>query len=237
MSQGSGSLVSPEMVMLGLVEFLLCFLAFYVLLLPGDQLASGAGVVAGIHVGAANHALILACAISATSLVIGLYRPEICLQTRRLLVNTVAGLLAFPAVMLVGAVADIDVDFLLGQDAFWPMKIFLTWIMLLFGTRLVFRVALRLGLLSRNVMVVGSQLQAGRTEQAINALRKGFFHVRGIVSPTDADALTPAGLREQRIWGVIVTQDARGRVPLACLLAAKASGVHIYGDVEFREQQ
>jgi hypothetical protein len=214
MSRGSGSLVSPEMVTLGFVEFLLSFLAFYVLLLPAEAVATGTGMV-GLHDATASHALLLACAISATSLVIGLYRPEICLQTRRLLVNTVvAGLLAFPAVLLTSAIADIDVDFLFGQDAFWPMKIFLTWIMLLFGTRLLFRVALRLGLLSRNIVVVGSPVQAARTEQAINALRKGFFHVRGIVAPADVGALTPQGLREQRVWGVVVTQDARGRVPL-----------------------
>jgi sugar transferase (PEP-CTERM system associated) len=238
MPRGIGSLVSSEMVMLGLVEFLLSFLAFYVLLLPGDDLAANAGVVAGLHVASTNHALILACAINATSLVIGLYRPEICLQTRRLLVNTVvAGLLAFPAVLLVSAIGDIDVGFLFGQDAFWPMKIFLTWILLLFGTRLAFRVALRLGLLSRNVIVVGSPHQAARTEQAIHGLRKGFFELLDIVAPADAATLTPERLRAQRVWGVVLTPDARAGLPLAGLLAVKAAGIRVFGDVEFREEQ
>ena len=42
------------------------------------------------------------CTIVITAAAIGLYRPEICIERRRLLINTsVAGLLAFPAVLLV----------------------------------------------------------------------------------------------------------------------------------------
>lgn len=237
MSRGPGSIASPEMVLLAAVEFLLSFLAFYVLLLPGEAVFGADGVANGLHHDTAQHAVILALAISATSLTIGLYRPEICLQTRRLLVNTVvAGLLAFPAVLLVSVISDIDVGFLFGRDAFWPMKIFLTWIMLLFATRLSFRAALRLGFLSRRVMVIGSARQAARTVQAIATVRKGFFSLVGTVEPSDATMPDVQHLGAQRVWGVVVTGDVRGRVALDYLLALKTAGIRVFGDVEFREQ-
>lgn len=227
------------MVLLGVVEFMLCLLVFYVLLLPGEELVAGAqGVIAGLHVGTARHAAILACAISGTSLAIGLYRPEICLQTRRLLVNTVvAGLLAFPAVLLASVIVDIDLTFLFGHDAFWPMKIFLTWIMLLFATRLAFRAALRLGLLSRNIVIVGASSQAARTAEAVQVLRKGFFRVSDVVPIDAAGALDPAKLRASRTWALVLTADARRDMPRATLVAARAAGIRVYADVEFREQQ
>jgi sugar transferase (PEP-CTERM system associated) len=239
MSRGNAGFMSPEMALLGAVEFMLCLLVFYVLLLPGEQLAQGGpGVIAGIHVGTARHAAILAAAISATSLAIGLYRPEICLQTRRLLVNTVvAGLLAFPAVLLASVVVDIDLTFLFGQDAFWPMKIFLTWILLLFATRLAFRAALRLGLLSRNIVIVGATSQATRTAEAVQVLRKGFFRVSDVVEPDAVASLAPALLRARRTWALVLTADARSVLPVPILVAAREAGIRVYADVEFREQQ
>ncbi len=46
----------------------------------------------------ANLAAVLACTVVITAAAIGLYRPEVCVERRRLLVNTsVAGILAFPA--------------------------------------------------------------------------------------------------------------------------------------------
>ncbi len=190
-----GNHISLEMFLLWVVEFLLCFFSFYLLLLPGDavstatllggqpELSHALTVVApsflqaiGLHEPTASRALLLSCAIGLASLTIGLYRPEICLQTRRLLLNTmVAGLLAFPVVLVVSAATHIDASFVFGPDAFWPVKILLTWILLLFLPRLGFRIILRLGLLTRNVLIAGSPLAARRTAAAIAVQRRGFF--------------------------------------------------------------
>jgi len=231
--------VALEMVVLGMLEISLCFLVFYILLLPGDT--SDVAGPFGLHADAANHAAILALTIGVISMAIGMYRPEISLQTRRLLVNSaVAGVLAFPAVLALSAITDIDPSFIFGQDALWPMKILLSWILLLFVTRLCFRVMLRSGLLNRQVLIVGSQAQAAQTETALHSMRRGFFGLAGVVAPEDAATLSAATLQNgrlhgRRIWAVVVTSDAR---------AAMAHGVlplggrlRVFDDVTFRELQ
>jgi len=231
--------VALEMVALGVLELSLCFLVFYILLLPGDVAAA---VVAdgpfGLHGATASHAGVLALTIGAISMTIGMYRPEICLQTRRLLVNSVvAGALAFPAVLALSMVTDLDPSFMLGEDALWPMKILLSWILLLFITRLCFRVMLRSGLLSRPVLIVGSAEQATATEAAIRSMRGGFFSLAGVIAPEAALALAADRGRARRIWGMVITADAQHAPAMRNLHAAPPAGLRVFADVVFREQQ
>ena len=232
--------VALEMVVLGILEISLCFLVFYILLLPGDVVAANPAALGpfGLHQDTASHAATLSLTIGVISMTIGMYRPEICLQTRRLLVNSVvAGVLAFPAILALSVVTDLDPSFILGQDALWPMKILLSWILLLFITRLCFRVVLRSGMLSRRVLIVGSPAQASETEVALRSMRRGFFTLSGVVEPAEAAALTPAALRLRRIWGVIVTSDALpARATLAAALGSRPRP-RLFDDVTFREQQ
>jgi exopolysaccharide biosynthesis polyprenyl glycosylphosphotransferase len=246
-----GSHISLEMFLLWVVEFFLCFFSFYLLLLPADAAAT-AGLLAGqaglahtladpgfaaaigLHMAPAGRALLLSCAIGMASLAIGLYRPEICLQTRRLLLNTVvAGLLAFPVVLVASAATDIDPSFVFGPDAFWPVKILLTSILLLFLPRLGLRIILRLGLLTRNVVIVGSPLAARRTEAAIAVQRRGFFRVAGVVPAADLAALLAMPPRHRRIWAVIVTPDADLQAVRATL---GSRHLRVVGQVEFCER-
>jgi sugar transferase (PEP-CTERM system associated) len=239
MTRVFGHYVALEMFFLWLLEFVPCLVAIYVLLAG----PAPAGSVAWIDLAAMNHAAILAFTIGFISLSIGLYRPEICLKTRHLLVNTaVAGVLAFPAVIAVSEAAGIDTRFLLGNNSVLrPLQLLFSWILFLFVTRLAFAAALRLNLLSHRVLIIGAPAHAARTEDAIHALRRGFFTVAGITPAEDLvrdpSLLTPAGLRRRRVWGVVVTAEARGSVPQQELLRCKYAGVRIFSDVEFREQQ
>lgn len=238
MERAFSSHLAREMFLLWVVEFFLCFSAFYLLLLPAGSV--NASIVAGsplLHLPTVSHAMLLSCAIGIASLSIGLYRPEICLQTRRLLLNTiVAGLLAFPAVLLFSVVTRIDVSFLFGRDAFWPVKIFLTWILLLFIPRLGFRAVLRSGLLTRHVAIIGPQPAAGRTEAAIAARRRGFYQVCAVLPAEQSASLTADWLRARRIWAVLVAAEAADALPAAERARLRASGVGLYGDVEFCER-
>lgn len=225
--------VALEMVVLGILEIGLCFLVFYILLLPADaaQAAVAQGIF-GLDPATASHAAILALTIGVISMAIGMYRPEICLQTRRLLVNSVvAGVLAFPAILALSMVTDLDPSFILGQDALWPMKILLSWILLLFVTRLCFRAVLRSGLVSRRVVIVGSREQAAATEAAIRTMRRGFFRVAAVVSPAPGGTVAMAGLDLRRVWAVVVTADAQ-----AALAGREGARLRVYDDVAFREQ-
>jgi exopolysaccharide biosynthesis polyprenyl glycosylphosphotransferase len=237
------------MFLLWVVEFLLCFFSFYLLLLPANAGATAhfladlpnpadapppLAAMIGLHEASAGHALLLSSAIGMASLAIGLYRPEICLQTRRLLLNTVvAGLLAFPVVLTASALTDIDPSFVFGPDAFWPIKILLTWILLLFLPRLGFRIILRLGLLNRNVVVVGSTLDARRIEAAIALQRRGFFRVIATVPPDALATLAESALRGRSAWAVVVASEGALEPVRAALRHTRLT---IIGQTEFCER-
>ena len=233
----TGSHVSLEMLLLWLVEFLLCCFVFYVLLLPSHPDGAVIGVPANPLV-TAQHAALLAMTIGTISICIGLYRPEICMRTRRLLSNTlVAGLVAFPAVLLVCTAAGIDLDFLLGRDALWPMKILICWIILLCSTRLLFRAILHLGLLTRRVLIVSASLAgtATRIADAMCSVRHGSFRVAAVIAAPEAAALTAAGLRQDRIWGVIHADI--GAMPMSAASVIAGARLRCFTPVEFCEQQ
>ncbi len=240
-----GHYVSLELCALWLLETLLCFLITYTLLSAG---IAGDAARGGIDVKTANDAAVLALAAGLISLPTGLYRPEMFLQTRRLLVDTiVAGVLAFPAVLLVGLLVGIDASASLGRSALWPLHLLLAWILLLVITRLLFKAAMRLNLFARNVMIVGAASgpdeSGGQAAQIVRALRRGFFRVAGLVPAGGDEALLrPEALRERRIWGVIVTAggDDSGvglGLPTQALLRCKYAGIRIVREVDFREQQ
>ena len=225
------------MFLLWVLEFALAFLVFYVLLLPGAS-PHGATGWGGLDLATVDRAAVLGVTVGLTSVAIGLYRPEICLETRRLLVNSVvAGVIGFPVILMVSLASDIDPSFLLGQDALWPMKMLLSWVLLLFGTRLAMRVAVHFGMLTRKVVIVGSPEQAAATTAAIAAMRRRLFAVAEIIPPSEVAAMTADQLRRHKIWGVIVANGARLDVPIERLLAVKSRGAQVFDDVEFREQQ
>ena len=240
MTRVFGNFVLLEMALLWLLEFVLSLCVLYLLLLPGALPATLAGNEAdyglyGLHIETLNHAVLLALTISVTSFSIGLYRPEICFETRRLLQSTVVGgLLAFPAIILVGAVARIDLGLLLGRDGAWPLKLLLAWVLLLFVTRLAFRSALRLGLLARRMVVVGPAPETSGTVAAIGKLREGFFSITAVLP--SGDRLDLNELRRSRVWGVVVSHGAQG-ADADRLLQVRRAGIQVFDDTEFREQQ
>ena len=151
-----------------------------------------------------NSAVVLAATVGATTFAIGLYRPEVFLKTRRLLLNTaMAGILALPVVWVVSSALGIDVGGLLGYDALWPLKICVAWIALLFATRVLFRIAIRRDLFVRRVLVVGPADVAAGTTAAVRAHRKGFLEA---ASPQLAqDGLD---LREVEVGGDRMREEA-----------------------------
>ena len=226
-----GHFVPLEMIFLWLLEFVPCLLAIHVLLIPADAASL-------LDLATFERATALALSVSATWMAIGLYQPEICLQTRRLFISTATGaVLGLPALLAGGAVLGIDTAALLGGSLLRPLQFVLTWIVVLFATRLAFRAALHFNLFARNVLIVGAPADAARTRAAIGQLRSGFFAVSGIASPADAAALAPAALAAKRIWAVVVTAEARGLLPQDQLMRGKHAGIHVFGEVEFREQQ
>jgi sugar transferase (PEP-CTERM system associated) len=231
MTRVFGHFVPLEMIGLWLIEFPPCLLAVYVLLTP----------VGGTHfldIPTLQHAAVITLALSATWTSIGLYRPEIVLETRRLFISTAAGaVLGLPVLWLVSTIFGGDTTFLVGGSMLRPVQFVITWIALLFATRLALRMALRFDILARRILVVGSPADAARTRAAIERMRAGFFTLAGTAAPDDAAALAPAALARRGIWAVVVTEEARGALPQEELMRGKHAGIHVFSDVEFREQQ
>ncbi len=225
-----GHFIALEMVALWFLEFIPCLVVLYVLMIPdGGGWSSGPAL---------QHAAALALAVSGTWSVIGLYQPEICLRTTRLLLSTAIGaVLAFPALLGAALLAGIETAALFGGSALRPAQFILTWIALLFASRLLFRFALRSGVFARPVLLLGSPHDAARTRAAIDQVRAGFFRVVGIVSPENPAPLSPAELGRNQVWAVVVTEEARGLLPQDQLMQGKSAGLHVFSDVEFREQQ
>jgi sugar transferase (PEP-CTERM system associated) len=223
-----GHYVALEMLGLWLLEFIPCLLALYILLDP----AGWADIIA------LQHAAVMAFAVSLTWTAVGLYQPEICLRTRRLLIGTATGgVLALPVVLAVARLRGIGVTDLLEGSPLRPLQFVLCWIAFLFATRVAFRIALRLNLFARPVLIVGSATEAAGIRAVIEHVRAGFFRVVGVAPPSDTHVLSPAELGRRRVWAVVVTEDARAGLPHELLMRGKSAGLQVFGDVEFREQQ
>lgn len=152
--------------------------------LAGTGLA-GAGLAgAGLMAPPGVDALLLALTVGLVGFAIGLYRPETCLETRRLLLKAgVAAAISLPAVWMVARVGGIDLAGLFGAAPVWPLELLLAWGGLLLATRLLYTTALRMDWFVRRVAVLGPPLEAERTIEAIAGLRRFLFRVEAIQPP------------------------------------------------------
>ena len=121
-----------------------------------------------------------------------------------------------------------------------PLKMLFAWVLSLLATRLAFSLALRGGVFTRRVLILGAaeDLGAIRTETAIAGMERGFFEHAGTL-PADAgpDALSPASLAARRVWGIIVTPEAQALAPANTLLLGKQAGIQVVDSRDFWERQ
>lgn len=236
-----GRYVPVEMAIFWLLELLLSFAVIYAMLAARGVLGPGElpPIVAAWR--AVNHAALLAVTIGVCAVAIGLYRPEIFFDRRRLLLNAaVAAVLAFPAALIVSG------HFSAGLSrtyAIWLVKVLAIWLAVAVVSRSMFSVALHQKLLMRRVLVLGRGASAGRTAEAIRTGRGNLFELAGVdFGPADPARMTADFLHERRIWGVVVASDTvngndptddalRGR-----LIDLRLRGVRIYDDSAFWEQ-
>jgi lipopolysaccharide/colanic/teichoic acid biosynthesis glycosyltransferase len=229
-----GQHVSPELLVLWLVEVLVCSLLLYALLAGGIGPNSPPGLA--LHV--AHQAAALALTVGFTSIAVGLYSPDVYLQTRGLLLNTAIGaLLAFPVVWLAGRAVGIDIVGPSSANAMLALKALCAWTLFLFGLRLAFSRALRANLFVRRVLIIGADAAADRMEAAIRSVRSGFFEVVSVLAADDASALAPQRLRAERVWGVIITAKACETLAARQILRAREQGLRLYSDTEFWERR
>ena len=128
--------VPLEMALLGLLELALSFLFIYGMLTAPGVLTLLATASPYLTENCTYLAVALTFTIAATAATIGLYRPEVCLDRRRLLTNaTVTGLVAFPAIVLVSGGPRLSLS---AQDVFWLAKMLSLWLVGLLFIRLLY---------------------------------------------------------------------------------------------------
>lgn len=244
MTRVLGRFVSFEMALLGLCELALSFLVVYAMLnAPGvAPVLIGHATLASPYTVAndtAGLAVLLSCTVVLTGAAIGLYRPEVCMESRRLLINTaVAGLLAFPAVVLVSGSFNVGLS---RYAILWLTKVMFVWLACIVTSRLIFRRVMRERWFVRRILVLGSDTRLGRIRSLTNSGRGRLFEPVFVDGSLLGEPPTPLALRRRRIWGIVIAgQSTAGddtAIPVRRLLDCKLRGVPVFDEAGFSEQQ
>lgn len=156
--------------------------------------------------GSLPHAVAIAAILAGSGLVIGLYRTEIFLQRRRLLLNAaVAAILAFPVALVVGG------HFSMGLSrvyAVWLLKVLTLWLVFVLVSRLALRMAFARRVFIRRVLVVGAAAAEARERVLLRAPGRFEFTLPGSADPAGPGPLLPASRRPRRIWAILVAEPA-----------------------------
>ena len=130
-----------EMAILGLVELLLSYLLIHAMLTTPDVLNLFRVAPHNLSQDCAILAAMLSLTIGGTAATIGLYRPEVCLDRKLLLLTAiVAGLVAFPAILLVSGGLHVRLG---PQQVFWMAKILAIWLSGTLAIRIAFSRVIR----------------------------------------------------------------------------------------------
>ena len=192
-----------EMLALWFVESLLVIGVLYILLLGDWSHSSG---LHQVDLRTLGHAVLCTLTISVTSVMIGLYRADICVRRGKFIITALIGsALLTPALIGLDAMFGLGLSFDLQGSVCLP-KVLAGWIVCLGVTRVGFHLAQRFDLFTRHVMVAGSEQSAVRIQNIIDASAGGFCRVAGILPPDVA--FGRSAMHRQRIWGVVVADDA-----------------------------
>ncbi len=206
--------VSLETAALGLIELILSFLIVEAFLnVPGGPAALNL-VSSGLDTHLTNLAAMFAVITAAIAVTIGLYRPEVCLERRRLVVTAAAaGIVAFPILLLVGGGFHIS---LTGRVIFWLALVLLVWQASILATHLAFSAMVRRDGMVRRVLILGSERRTARLVELIRGRQVRLFEP---VVAAAIPSLSPGPLRQQidletvdAHWLLCAEGFAQGRV-------------------------
>jgi len=234
-------LLPIEMAVLGVFELALLFaLAFAMLIQTGSALWPDSE---NLPRDCVVLAAMLALTIGATAATIGLYRPDVCLDRRRLLVSaSIAALLAFPAILLVSGAYRVS----LGEDhVLWLVRLLAIWLSFVLLVRFGFGfLASRLPM-TRRVLVLGSGERAAGLVRRLAARRHALFEpVAPLALALDSATLVQVGAQRNvqghgragaraRLWGIVIAGET---VEEPALSDPTLRGIPVYDDFSFQER-
>lgn len=237
--------VPIEMALLWLFELALSFAFIYALAGPPGGMLHLAPIDAP-NLAKLPHAALLAGILALSGISIGLYRTEICLDRRRVVLNAaLAAVLAFPLALIVSGHLGDGIE---RTYALWLAKVLVLWFGVVLLSRSALRIAFKQRLFVRRLLVVGAAPDTeGSPRRAPQEMPPDTWQPRHgkmfeLVFPgaDEAAALAPAALRQNRIWGVLVAgPDASAAVPPAGsdpLIDRKLNGMPVFTEATFWEQ-
>ena len=217
-----------EMAVLSLVEFTLSFAVIYTVI----QAAGASGPLPAfaelLPRGGIALAGILTLIICGAALTAGLYRPEVGLNRKRLLIAAGLGAISTFAVLLFvegGARSALG-----GGHTLYMAKMIAGWLAALALLRLTYGLAISRGSLARRVLLLGDPRQVAALTVYMRSRRGRLFcpvvhHGQTVSWPA---------LRQQGIWRVVVASEPEAQA-VETLLDCKFRGVPILSGAAFHE--
>lgn len=237
MTRVFGRYVPVEMAALALIESLVSFAILW-----GAMSANVSGHVSwswttfDIHL--ANRAAWLALTIAVCAVTIGLYRLEVCLDRRRLILNaSVAAVLAFPAALIVGGQFG---DGLTRTYAVAVAKVLVVWLAFAITIRFLTSTLQDYLRLRRRILLVGADPAAlSRSAGLATLLGRLFDPVASSIPVAELGTLEPETLRRRGTWGMVISADvARSVDPQhqKALIDCRLRGIRVFDELSFWEQ-
>jgi exopolysaccharide biosynthesis polyprenyl glycosylphosphotransferase len=218
-----------EMAVLGLVELALSFTVIYLVIqTTGIQTAGAlAPLPASVEVlprGGVALAAVLALVIGGIAVTVGLYRPEVCLDRKRLLLATgIAAVLSLIGLLFVGGGTR-------NGNTLYIAQAIAAWLAVLALIRLAYGFAISRRSLTRRVLLIGDPDPLGALRARLRSRRGRLFDP---VVHRGRTASWPL-LRQQGIWSVVVVSEPEGAAAEA-LLDCKLRGTRIFSGAAFQE--
>ncbi len=235
MTRVFGRYVPVEMAVLALIESLVSFTILW-----GVMSARGSGHFswAAFDIHLANRAAWLALTIVVCAVTIGLYRLEVCLDRRRLILNaSVAAVLAFPAALIVGGQFG---DGLTRTYAVGVAKVLVVWFAFAITIRFLASTLQNHLRLRRRILLVGADPAALSRSAGVSALRGRLFDpVASSIPVAELGTLEPETLRRRGTWGMVISADvAHSADPQQqkALIDCRLRGIRLFDEVSFSEQ-
>jgi lipopolysaccharide/colanic/teichoic acid biosynthesis glycosyltransferase len=211
-----------EMTILGLVELTLSFTALYIAI-------QAAGAPMPLPSGTIALAAVLAVIIGGVALTIGLYRPEVCLDRKRLLA---AGSLGTAITLTVLLFIEARPNSAVRLDSTLHIaEAIAAWLAAMAFIRLAYGFVIGHGPMTRRVLLFGDP---ARVRALTIDLRSRRGHLFDPIVYQDQPVSWPS-LRQWNIWGVVVASEPDGATADA-LLDCKFRGMRIASAAAFREK-
>ena len=224
--------LSLETAALGVFEFALSFLVVLAALSAPELLLLGNGASDGGLEGTTQLAASLALVTAGSVAVVGLYRPECCLDRRGMLLKiSVAGASAVAWALLILSLFKVGLS---GTAALWLLAALPVWFAGILLTRRAFAALVRRRGLARRVLILGTGPRAARIADMLRTRYGNRFEP--LQPPPDAPCPAPETLRQHGIWGVVIASDAVEQTFADALLDSKLRGLRVCRDTGFFER-